>query len=600
MQSQKEIVDTYLSFLDQQFISDKKIGFGWYRDLKRHRVGNVATAQITLVYDQVGKQIPEAESVFKKIFENKLPNGSWPFISNIDDVGVVDSTAWVLLALLSPQATCFYQKKDLEESLTWLLSSQNSDGGWGLIEGVESRIVSTAFAMRTLSAVKSSEYQTQIQDGASYILKNQNPDYSWNNFSAKPCVGVTSHAILALLSCCSNNSSLNIKRATSWLSSKCRLDDNVFWDHLHLLEEVEVISENRIRRIFYDYPVTPLAITALRQSHSPSNLDGTDIFDKYFKAIASHKTFIGTKTMNGNDTSYGVHDILMSICERQDPQNQLKKSNNLDMDDFSKEVNDADLPQLFKINQSNSISANTINLVFVHGLGGHSIDTWLNTQSKCFLPTALLNNNPNLNIYTLGYDNSSSTWSGNAMSIYDRTKNIIQLLENKKLDDNKIVFVGHSFGGLLIKSIISGIHSNEAKNSAIKPILNKIAGVCFIATPHLGSKLADFAVSLSKIYSASLATKDLSWLNEDLTRLNDQYKTIANDLGIKHISFAETKKIKGLLVVDELSANIGISDARVVPIDADHIEIAKPKQQNSLIVESIQGFLENCSNDKVS
>lgn len=607
MNSNIEKIDSYISFLNNKLIKEEVIGFGWYRDLHRNnRIGNVATAQIILVYTDTNNEIPHKESIFTNLYNKRLPDGSWSFISNIDEVGVIDATAWVLLALLSNQSK-YKHYSFLEESYNWLLKIQNNDGGWGIIEGASSRIVSTAFAVRALLAANNSRHDSAIKKALSYLIDNQHTESYWKNACGKPCVGATSHAIFAL-SNFSIDYSLQINRAANWLINSCNRNPRDFWDHNNSHEEVEVTIRNKITRINYDFPLTPLAIRALRLS-GLSKTNYTDIIEDYITELEVNRDFKGTRTLSGYDTSYGIHDIVMSIRDTSLKTPYIVETKIFDLAELEKDINAAEFPKLFLVARlkKNNSSSNTINLLFFHGLGGHPSETWLNKDSKFFLPIGLSSEDtPNLNIYTLGYENSPSEWLGSAMSLNDRTTNIIQLIENENFTEGKIVLVGHSFGGLLIKSIITTIHSSESKNAPIKTILEKIAGICFIATPHSGSELADFFMQLPSIARMTEAIKDLESNKPELIRLNNQYKTIANDLGIKHILFSETKKTKvfcrgikeifAFKVVNKESAGLGFPGERIVPLDGNHIEISKPKSSDSLLVRSLQKFLRELNN----
>lgn len=587
MSTEIQLIETYILYLDQCFISEVNIGVGWYRDLKRRdRVGNVATSQVVLTYSRASKSIPNAQDIFTSLFNNRLPDWSWSFISNIDNVGVVDSTAWVLQALLLKESP--YRSIDdyLSGSFDWLVQAQNKDGGWGLVKGAESRIVSTSFVLRAMSATNDIRYAEYIKKAIGYILINQNNNYSWSTSSRDSCVAATSHAIIAITLASRSKATLPIQRAASWLLSECSLEENGFFESHPIVEEIEVNVNNRIIRMVYNFPVTPLAICALRYVY-PSKAQVEKIFDQYISELEQHKSFSGIKTASGNDTSYGIHDIVMSIVKDKPINKYIEPC----LSSLKKSIGQEDLPQLVKIGSSQESGCNNVNVIFIHGLGGDAIDTWLNESSDCFFPSIVASSFPSANVYTLGYENSSTSWAGTAMSLYDRSINIIKLLEVEDMPDGNIIFIGHSFGGLLIKSIVCGIDSYENDNSPAKKILERVKGVCFVATPHHGSKLANFAKNLSVVFKASASTKDLAWDNKDLVRLNNQYKVITEKFDIGHLSFSERKKTKGVTVVDGESADLGLTGARAVPIDENHTDIAKPVSEKSLVLKSMIGFI---------
>lgn len=588
MEVEKLLIDSYISYLDHCFVCDKHEKCGWYRDLKRRdRIGTVATAQIALTYSGANKDIPENNRVFENLYKRKLPNGSWPFISNIDHVGVVDATAWALQALLLKQSPFRAVERFLCESFSWLAQSQNDDGGWGIIKNSESRIISTSFSLRAFCLAKQEKFNFIISKGITFILDRQNINYSWSSASSDSCIAATSHAIVALSCCSDSRTILPIKRSAHWLLSKCTLEDNKFFDNFSKNEEVEAKVDGRIVRFNYSFPITPLAIRALRTA-LPSNEIVQKIYNQYVEELTRHRVFIGLQTENGHDTSYGIHDIVWSIIYSNIESNNNTKSEVYNVESIKQKINNTELPQLFDVTKPKEGKKYTCSVVFIHGLGGHAINTWVNENTNCFLPSVVATELPYTRVYTVGYENSSSSWSGDAMSLYNRSINLIKLFEISDITDRNLVLIGHSFGGLLIKSILCGIHSFETKGSTIKKVLEKTVGVCFIATPHYGSKLANFAESLSIVFRASASTKDLIWKGEELTRLNTQYKTITTDFGVKHLSFSETRPVKNItIVVDEESADIGIPGARVIPIDANHIEIAKPLNSESLLTKSI-------------
>lgn len=347
MNSNIEKIDSYISFLNNKLIKEEVIGFGWYRDLHRNnRIGNVATAQILLVYTDTNNEIPHKESIFTNLYNKRLPDGSWSFISNIDEVGVIDATAWVLLALLSNQSK-YKHYSFLEESYNWLLKIQNNDGGWGIIEGASSRIVSTAFAVRALLAANNSRHDSAIKKALSYLIDNQHTESYWKNACGKPCVGATSHAIFAL-SNFSIDYSLQINRAANWLINSCNRNPRDFWDHNNSHEEVEVTIRNKITRINYDFPLTPLAIRALRLS-GLSKTNYTDIIEDYITELEVNRDFKGTRTLSGYDTSYGIHDIVMSIRDTSLKTPYIVETKIFDLAELEKDISAAEFPKLFLV-----------------------------------------------------------------------------------------------------------------------------------------------------------------------------------------------------------------------------------------------------------
>src|ERR1700704_3002867 len=69
-----------------------------------------------------------------------------------------------------------------------------------------------------------------------------------------------------------------------------------------------------------------------------------------------------------------------------------------------------------------------LNVVFVHGLGGHAYDTWRNAKASAFWPAWLSRDVPGLTAWTLAYEAPPTNWFGSAMPIQDRAKNVFESL----------------------------------------------------------------------------------------------------------------------------------------------------------------------------
>jgi hypothetical protein len=70
-----------------------------------------------------------------------------------------------------------------------------------------------------------------------------------------------------------------------------------------------------------------------------------------------------------------------------------------------------------------------LNVVFVHGLGGNAYDTWRRgADDDTFWPVWLARDISGLAAWTLAYDAALTNWSGTAMPIQDRAKNVLECL----------------------------------------------------------------------------------------------------------------------------------------------------------------------------
>jgi hypothetical protein len=97
-----------------------------------------------------------------------------------------------------------------------------------------------------------------------------------------------------------------------------------------------------------------------------------------------------------------------------------------------------------------------VNVVFVHGLGGHAYDTWRrNGDDGTLWPAWLARDIPGLAAWTLAYDAPPVNWFGTGMALQDRARNVLEcLLGQPALRGQPLVFVGHSLGGLVVKQVL--------------------------------------------------------------------------------------------------------------------------------------------------
>jgi len=117
--------------------------------------------------------------------------------------------------------------------------------------------------------------------------------------------------------------------------------------------------------------------------------------------------------------------------------------------------------------------------------------------------------------------------------------------------------------------------------------------VAFLATPHTGSGWAVWGDRLRILVYPSAATASLVRNDPNLRDLNLWYRDWASSSGIAHLILVETRpsNIFGMVVRPD-SSDPGITGARPVPIDANHIEICKPKDRSSDVYVHVRAFVE--------
>jgi pimeloyl-ACP methyl ester carboxylesterase len=224
-------------------------------------------------------------------------------------------------------------------------------------------------------------------------------------------------------------------------------------------------------------------------------------------------------------------------------------------------------------------------VIFVHGLAGNPATTWHPAdRPDLFWPELLAIAFPLVNVWSIGYPAHPSAWGGTSrktMSLEERATNILALMEARALGKKPLLFVCHSYGGLvakqMLRSAMDGSHDNW------RDIATKTKGIFFLSTPHSGSDVATFLERLAIVLQTTDIVRELGADEAYLLNLNRWYKENARKepLNIDTKVLYEKFKTGPLLVVDRASADPGMSGVTPIAVDEDHVSICKPKSSEA-------------------
>lgn len=251
---------------------------------------------------------------------------------------------------------------------------------------------------------------------------------------------------------------------------------------------------------------------------------------------------------------------------------------------------------------THSPSASTT-VVFVHGLGGDARGTWThNLRDHTTFWPSWVGQEAQCSAWIVGYGAAISGWTDGAMHLADQGVAFMAALHaESSLRGQKLVLVGHSLGGLVIKS---GMTQAEALGDpTLEAVLASVAGVVFIGTPHQGSSLATLANVLRGVLRTNPQVTNM--VNDDawLKVLNGQFRNLQGKRKFQVRVFFETKGMlvgrrffgfaigPRLLVVDRNSSDPGIPGVVPIGLGSDHIQIAKPASRQELIHKSLLDFV---------
>ena len=251
----------------------------------------------------------------------------------------------------------------------------------------------------------------------------------------------------------------------------------------------------------------------------------------------------------------------------------------------------ADMSQLIRVASWQRNPA--ANVIFVHGLGGHAYGTWQHGDNDGLWPGWLAQDVPGLCTWTMSYAAPPTNWLGNAMPLQDRAVNLLErLLVEPGLSDGPLIFVCHSLGGLVVKQVLRQASDQRTRRPEAEALLGRVRAVIFIATPHKGSAQATWMDWLRLVVWPAMTTRALARNDPQLRELNTWYRNWSDGVvpPLKHQIFYESRPSAAGLIVDEDSADPGFAEAVAVPIDANHTEICKPLNRDSLVYASVRSF----------
>jgi pimeloyl-ACP methyl ester carboxylesterase len=231
-------------------------------------------------------------------------------------------------------------------------------------------------------------------------------------------------------------------------------------------------------------------------------------------------------------------------------------------------------------------------VVFVHGLFGDTL-SWGSGPTS--FPN-LVRHDPSLHdydVFVASYDSrcgSHSTGANVSSSLAE------QLRYNRVFDHNRIIFVAHSLGGILVKHAFLTYLSPDEKEH--------VAGVITLGTPVQGSPLAN----LGRIFCPNTQISDLIPISDNswLTTIDDQWTnasihqrpfprvSCAYETEPVHIGPVQTR------VVPKEYAQAGYCAGPMFALAVNHFDLARPRGYSSQTYEWVHDRIGQANSSPVS
>ena len=265
------------------------------------------------------------------------------------------------------------------------------------------------------------------------------------------------------------------------------------------------------------------------------------------------------------------------------------------------------MAQLTQIHAVSNLDA--LHVIFIHGLGGDARSTWMHDpDDQASLWPIWVGEDFECNVWVAAYGAAISGWTDDAMHLAELGESLLASIQAEPILKNRsLVLIGHSLGGLVIKAGMTQAAAQVATlgDQQRTELLNSIAGIVFIGTPHQGSNLATIANNLRLFLKTNPQVTNMARDDGWLKLLNTQFRNLQSQRRFEVGVFYETKGVfigkrffgfsfgKHLLIVDSNSSDPGIAGVTPIPIEGDHIEIAKPKSRSDFLHKTLIEFLKN-------
>ncbi|HEV7570957.1 MAG TPA: alpha/beta fold hydrolase [Thermoanaerobaculia bacterium] len=217
-------------------------------------------------------------------------------------------------------------------------------------------------------------------------------------------------------------------------------------------------------------------------------------------------------------------------------------------------------------------------VIFVHGLFGDADGTWRFDSKHASWPELVAKDSDfaSDDVYVVGY---ATSYGKGTFSIEETAVHVLQqLYDTGLLSYDRIYFVTHSMGGLIVKRMLNMLNDKSGVAD-----LHRVRAVLLISTPSQGAPVAEIGTWLRM----SPILNDLipATFNTFLQGLEDDWARMLRGRDRDHADYPqvycayETLPIHHLRIVSRVYAATRC-DNELYPMNYDHVQIVKPRDMS--------------------
>ncbi|KAK0703654.1 hypothetical protein B0T26DRAFT_657939 [Lasiosphaeria miniovina] len=226
-----------------------------------------------------------------------------------------------------------------------------------------------------------------------------------------------------------------------------------------------------------------------------------------------------------------------------------------------------------------------IDIIAVHGLNGHYLNTWTATEaaakrrSTLWLRDLLPQKLPNAHVLSFEYD-ATAFGNKSAFGVRENAKALLAAVRDMRDDHGDqarpIIFIGHSLGGIVIKQVKLPASTNPLFSCA-----DHMFGQVFFGTPHRGADAARWGHTIADIVSTAThrppATflKTLETNSAQLLQISEDFRPSVDRYAIASFYEQHAHPALGTVVVDKSSALLWLPNEEANMMSGDHSAMCK-------------------------
>ncbi|MEW6608403.1 MAG: HEAT repeat domain-containing protein [bacterium] len=196
-------------------------------------LGVTQLALLCLLKERINEEDPVVKKGIEYMLKHANPDGSYLSISEPEKIKCSYNTSLAIMVLSATENPMY--KNLVEKSISWLLSIQDKDGGFGYVAGGRSDLSSTEFALMALDSGYKFLGRAKTDDvwirALAYLTQQQNSDGGFGYIKEKGTVSYGSMGaagLIGFLLCNLDTADIRAKNALHWISQNYTLNENPY------------------------------------------------------------------------------------------------------------------------------------------------------------------------------------------------------------------------------------------------------------------------------------------------------------------------------------------------------------------------------------